>query len=451
MRKPIENFLKLRYTVPALIVVMLSLVVLSELSYQRTLKTLKYGIALTEVRIGSAKVLQLLTDAETAQRGYLLTGESAYLKPMENAHAAFDADHASIFKFLEGIGSSGQADAVKIKQDVQAKFAELERTVELHRAGQPAEALAIVKTGRGKQAMEALRIAFDAKLKEATLLQQNAREILYSALWLNRTLVAVLSLLVAAGLYLHLQRSQALDAERSRREKLLESTVADRTRDLRTLAGYLQTAREDEKAYLARELHDELGGLLTAAKLTLARMRDKLSGDAEMLERIALINQHLSQGIALKRRIVEDLRPSSLTSLGLHTALTILCSDASKQLGVPVKTDIADIALSDEGDLAVFRMVQEALTNVGKYAAATQVSVRLETVGDELCLEVADDGAGFDVSQLDIGRHGLAGMRFRMESLHGSMEVASKAGHGTRVRARLPLLTVTQPASLMAA
>ena len=166
-----------------------------------------------------------------------------------------------------------------------------------------------------------LRKVFNSKLAEASRLQQHARDDIYAALWFNRTAVFVLALLLAAGLYLHLRQSRSLEQERNDRQQSLETEVAEKTHQLLMVAGYLETAREDEKAHLARELHDELGSLLTAAKLTMARMRAKLSADPEMLERIASVNKCLNEGIALKRKIVEDLRPSTLSMFGLHVAL----------------------------------------------------------------------------------------------------------------------------------
>jgi len=449
MKKHLERLFKLRFTFPLLIACALSLSLISEITYRRSVSTLTAGIALTEARIGSARILQLLTDAETAQRGYLLTGMASDLEPMRAARRELDGNNA-IFRFIESIGPTGADDARGIRAGVAAKLLEMENTVSLAIAGDRDAALDAVKTGAGRRAMDDVRTAFEAKLTEATLLQKNARGKIYNALWLNRTLVTALSWLVAIGLYLQMRQLRRRDDERGERQQLLETEVTERTRDLRSLAGYLQTAREDEKSRLARELHDELGGLLTAARLTLARMRDKLAGDKEMTERIGQINQHLGQGIALKRRMVEDLRPSTLAALGLQVALSILCSETAERLGIPVHADIAEVAdianlqLAPEAELAIFRVAQEALTNIAKHADATEVRVRMQPGTGELLLEVSDNGRGFDLARLEGGSHGLAGMRFRMESLRGRMSVLSEPGNGTRVVARLPLAFTPQ-------
>ena len=436
MKLSFPPFFRLRFTSPLLIAAALLLALLGEVTYSLTRETLGEAIVLTDARSGTARVLQLITDAESAQRGYLLTGQPDYLQELKDARAEFGRND-SVFRFISEIGPSGPADARQMLAAVSARFAELERVASLAQAGQREPALTQANTGRSDRGM--LRALFDRKLQEAAGLQQGTRDVLHTAIWFNRSAVVLLSVLVAAGLYRHTRQLKRLDIERSQRQQTLETQVAARTRELRTLAGYLQTVREDEKSHLARELHDELGGLLTAAKLILARMRVKLSGDPEMLERIEHINQRLSEGIALKRRIIEDLRPSTLSSLGLNTALLILCTDVRHQGGIPVNTEIAEVTLSPELELGAFRIVQEALTNISKYAGATEVTVRLQEIPGELLLEVSDNGIGFDVESIEAGRHGLAGMRFRVESLNGTMKVRSQPGRGTNITVMLPI------------
>ncbi len=437
MKKYIDSFLRLRFAVPFLIVMVAALAFVGEWAYQRTVGTLRYGIALTEARIGSARILQLLTDAESAERGYLLTGTRSYLEPMQRAELELRGNQ-KVFDYIARIGPTGPNDAQQIQDLVLQTFGALGRTVLLADIGDRAGAIAVVSSGEGKYQMEVLRARFDSKFSEAAKMQQDARSVIYDALLFNRVAVLALSLLIALGLYWYWRRLQQLDFERESRHHMLEAVVTNKTTELRTLAGYLQTAREDEKAHLARELHDELGGLLTAAKLTLARMRVKLSQDPEMLERIEQINGHLNGGIALKRKIVEDLRPSTLSVLGLNVALATLCSDTSKHLGFAIQTNIADVQLPPDTELGIFRIVQEALTNIGKYAAATEVSVELKQTDTEVLLDIKDNGGGFDTATLQPGQHGLAGMRFRVESLSGKMTLHSGPGSGVHIAVRVP-------------
>ncbi len=432
-----DNFLRLRFAVPILILLSLVLATVGEMAYQRAVNTLRYGIALTETRIGSARILQLLTDAETAQRGYLLTGKSSYLEPMRNADNEL-RDNKMVFDFIAGIGTTGPSDSQHIYALAMKKFASLERTIAIADMGDRAGALSAVNTNDGKQLMDAIRSAFEAKFIEAAELQKGARDVIFDALMFNRISVLLLSLMMALGMYWYWHKLQQLDLERNSRRELLESEVANKTTELRTLAAYLQTVREDEKAYLARELHDELGGLLTAAKLTLARMRVKLSADKEMLERIEQISLHINGGIALKRKIIEDLRPSTLSALGLNAALDTLCTESSQHLGLEIKPNIETVQLPPETELGIYRIVQEALTNIGKYAKATEVIVELQQTGTEILLEIKDNGRGFDLTTLKPGQHGLAGMRFRVESLSGKISLYSSPREGVCISVRLP-------------
>ena len=433
-----EKLLPLRYAVPLLIVMVLIYALISEVTYRRTRDTLASGIVLTDAHIGAARLLQLLTDAETAQYGFLLTGDANYIQPLRDAQRQF-YDRVGFLQFIAVIGPTGPADAGHISTIVDDKFFELDRTIELAQGGYRSEALALVQSDAGKKLMDELRESFKDKLAEAAQLQQLARSSIYDALLFSRLAVLALSGLLMAGLLLYFKKLLSAERDGAQRRQRLEQEVSEKTASLRTMASWLETVREDEKASLARELHDELGSLLTAAKLTLARMRHRLAKDPELLSHADSVGQRLNEGIALKRRIIEDLRPSTLSQLGLHVAIANLSDDASNQLGIRVRRDIAEIKAAPDAELALFRVVQEALTNVGKYSGATDVRVTLRHAGEALHLEVADNGQGFDVSSLQAGRHGLAGMRFRIESRGGTFTVVSAPGQGTRVTATLPL------------
>ena len=437
MKKIFEDFLRLRYVVPLLIVLALLLAAVGEMAYQRTVSTLRYGIMLTEARVGSARILQLLTDAETSQRGYLLTNDRSYLEPLHQAEQELHSNK-KVFDFIASIGPTGPSDAQKINDLTTQKFADLGRTLLMADMGDKAGALALVNQGEGQQRMEQLRAQFGAKFTEAAQMQQGARSVIYDILLFNRIAVLLLSLLMALGLYLYWLKLQQLDVERVGRQQLLEAEVAEKTAELRALAAYLQTVREDEKSHLARELHDELGGLLTAAKLNLARMRSRLALEPDMLERIEQINLHLNSGIALKRKIVEDLRPSALSALGLGIALPDMCADSSRSMGLAVHTAIHLPALPPDTELVIYRIVQEALTNIGKYAQASEVHIKLQQTGSDIFLDIKDNGCGFDVATLRPGQHGLAGMRFRVESLSGEMTLRSTPGQGVHITVHLP-------------
>ena len=234
----------------------------------------------------------------------------------------------------------------------------------------------------------------------------------------------------------------------------LTTEVLQRTRQLTELTHHLQTAREDERARLARDLHDELGALLTSAKLDTARLRSRLLAGIETaspvaedsLERLAHLTSTLDTVIALKRRITEDLRPSSLDHLGLAVTLQILSREFGERAGVQVHLALTDVPLSPTAETAAYRIVQEAVTNISKYAQATQVWISLGRQGDCVLLTVRDNGLGFDTASPRARRYGLVGMRFRAEAEHGRLRVHSAPGRGTRIILTLPPSRALAPA-----
>lgn len=227
----------------------------------------------------------------------------------------------------------------------------------------------------------------------------------------------------------------------------LEALVRERTAQLTELAQHLQTVREDERQRLARDLHDELGALLTSAKLDTARIRARLqplagagAGDmGEVLERLVHLNGTLDQVIALKRRITEDLRPSALAHLGLVAALEILAREVDRDAALPVHCALQAVPLAPAAELTVYRLVQEAVNNALKHARAQQLWLTLQRTDDgAVCVEVRDDGVGFDPRAVPRAAHGLVGMRYRVEAAQGSLSVDAAPGRGTVIKALLP-------------
>ncbi|MFM1991172.1 MAG: hypothetical protein RJA99_4129 [Pseudomonadota bacterium] len=217
--------------------------------------------------------------------------------------------------------------------------------------------------------------------------------------------------------------------------------AADRADDGAHLAAWLQRTREAERAALARELHDELGAILTAARLDVAWIAAQPAcHEPAIAQRLTALRRVLAQGIELKRRIVEDLHPTVLTHLGLVPALEqLVATNRSRFAGRIVAALDASVSMTGEPALALYRIVQEALTNVHKYADATTVRVTLRRTRGRIELSVDDDGAGFEPASVGSGHHGLAGMRHRMLSVGGRLEIEAAPGAGTSIRATLPL------------
>jgi signal transduction histidine kinase len=443
-----ERVLRARFAFPAILLGAGMLLLISETSYDQARDAVLATRQHVQARVDMTRVLQLVTDAETAQRGFVLTGSDDFLVPYQTAVQAMPKAHRAVASYLEKTGQL--AAAAELARLIENKMSEVQTTVSLRSSGSESASRTIVQSGIGKERMEEMRSLMDGLLARASDAAEVSRGTTLRALALNRFGVATLLALAVLGLFLYLQQVRALEKAREAQRQFLqgererlEREVGARTGELRELARHLQSAREDERGRLARELHDELGGLLTAAKLDVARLRSKTGDQPDVASRLAHLTQCLNDGIALKRRIIEDLRPSALNNLGLETALEILCREMSERLSIPVEAQLEPLRLTSPTDLTVYRFVQEALTNIGKYAHASRVSVSLSSTPEGVCVQVSDDGEGFDAAASLVGHHGLAGMRFRVESLGGEMEVDSAPGRGTTLRARLPNATET--------
>jgi PAS domain S-box-containing protein len=214
--------------------------------------------------------------------------------------------------------------------------------------------------------------------------------------------------------------------------------------ELRELSARVLEAREEEKTLIARELHDELGQLLTALKMDLAWLRARGGAPGELGPRLAAMDEIVDRMVGSTRRIAADLRPLMLDDLGLADAVHWLVDDFAGRSGVRCELEMdgedAFDALDPKVATTVYRALQESLTNVAKHAGATRVRVALRAAAGEVLFEVEDDGRGIDPADLDKSRSlGLKGMRERVTYLGGRLEVARGAPRGTRVRAHVPL------------
>lgn len=211
---------------------------------------------------------------------------------------------------------------------------------------------------------------------------------------------------------------------------------------LRELSAHRERVREEERKKIAREVHDELGQALTALRMDVAllRMADGPHSPA-LLARVASMKEAVDRTIGIVRNVTSALRPAAL-DLGLTAALEWQVEDFSRRSGIEcmLHTGETEVVLDDDQATALFRIVQESLTNVLKHAHATHVEVTLETRDNCICLEVSDNGRGFAAGRpATRGRFGLVGMRERVLVLGGTVQVKSAAGAGTTVLVRLPL------------
>jgi len=236
-----------------------------------------------------------------------------------------------------------------------------------------------------------------------------------------------------------LQRLEALEAAESSKRALQQTYD-----ELRLLTRRLEAAKEDERKHIARELHDEMGQALTAAKINVQLM--PLGDDAARQRRVGEVVGLIDGMIRHVRQLSLDLRPPLLDELGLETALRGYLDAVTRTSGVAIGLEVEGLRgrLPPEQEIAAFRVAQEAVTNVLRHASASRVDVRLRADGQWLRIDVDDDGQGFDPADAlegpEAGGHvGLRGMRERMRALGGDTVFESVPGRGTRVRAWMPL------------
>ncbi|MGC1388027.1 MAG: CHASE3 domain-containing protein [Steroidobacteraceae bacterium] len=394
-----------------------------------------------------------VVDAETGQRGYLLTNNPEYLQPYRDSVEKL----VSILPaFRRAAAATPETTQLVASMEIlqSKKLAELAATISMNSNGDRPQALAIVRNSYGQQVMTDFRDAADSILRRIADLVDAARRSQAQNLIRSRDIGVIMTILSLAMLLLVLQlfirqaRRQALaqiNAEQHQAD--LQYLVDDRSRELFELSTYLQSVQEREKATLARNLHDELGGVLTAAKMDLAWLQSRSErASPDMKGKLREIGFFLESAMDLKRRVIEDLRPSLLDHFGLVSALGAYYDETCRRAGLKYRATLDDAIGEVPSDIAlgIFRVAQEALTNVIRHANATTVYLELTSDRHHYRLTVRDDGVGLD-NMRDVGSHGLAGMRHRVVALHGHVNIDGTAGRGTTIRANFPrVLGATQ-------
>lgn len=223
---------------------------------------------------------------------------------------------------------------------------------------------------------------------------------------------------------------------------VLESQSQIAESELRRLSTQVRTAQEKERKYLSRELHDQVGQMLTGLRMELSSIA-QAHGDAdgELFSRIKHANSNVEQTLRVVRNIAMLLRPSMLDDLGLAPAILWLTKEMSRSSGMEIeaKVDPALDHLPDTHLTCLYRVVQEALTNVSKHAGAHKVEVSLKATGEWVVGSIEDNGCGFDTGAVRRDGLGLVGMDERIRELGGHFRVISVAGQGTRAEFRLPI------------
>jgi len=400
-----------------------------------------------------AEMIYAVADAESAQRGFLLTLNPGFIVTFDEAKGRANA---TLNGLMTQYGNSEKDELkylIEAKDSINSKFAEMENGInEAQRVAGDNEALKAVRTNLDLHWMETLRGIFEgirSRERDRVFADVDFWE---SQVKINRyvaTATTVLNVILLMGIGLlviwEIERRNAAAMK-------LNSIVEERTAELTNLSKHMLSVREDEKLRLARELHDELGGLLVAIKIDLAQLAKKFDvTQPDVAVRWQRIQSALTAGVELKRRVIEELRPTLLDNLGLIAAIRWQCEETCSQANLTLEADFPEEELNVDLNIAIaiFRVAQESLTNIVKHARATTVKISLKGTSEELVLTIEDDGVGFDnTTRKASGSHGLLSMKYRMQTIGGTFQITSVFPHGTRVVVWLGMDLANQLAKL---
>jgi signal transduction histidine kinase len=392
--------------------------------------------------------------AESAQRGYLITNESQYLRPYDDSLAIARAHVNYLETFIEKNRSGEQAKKEKdildnISSNLEAKVAEMALTIKLVDKGDQKEAKKIVNLDDGLKQMtkivfytKSLSDVYNQSLQEVIGERRSSTKYARGAVILGPLVLIVLVVLVIQQLLKELSEKGRLQNQLIEINDTNESKLRAQSRLLAKLALDNQADVERERQKLARELHDELGSILTATKMDVS-WAIKMLKDAkpDIVEKLERTKGYLDQGINFKRIIVQELHPSMISTFGFWPALQNLIDEAVERNKWQLTLHLPDenTQINETISLVAYRVIQETLNNCSKYAQATKMRIHIDSDDHNLKIEIEDNGVGMDVLSLDGNTHGLSGMRHRILAIGGTFELKSELGHGVFTLVILPL------------
>jgi hypothetical protein len=340
----------------------------------------------------------------------------------------------------------GATEVAALEKLSVERLAQLRRSLEIYMTQGTAGAAAYIRAGDGLRTSTALRDAV-----RTLEVAQSERLVELLARWLGdlRTTRWAMggAVLLNAGLLAWLGVFLFREMRRKSRESLsLQQQVDARTAELATLSSYLQNVAEREKQALAREMHDSLGGLLVATKMDVAWVRRRLrTEDPQVEERFERIQSALDRAVDFKRRIVENLRPTLLDSMGLFAALRWQLDETCGRAGLTCTDSLPneEAVLLSEASIALFRVAQESFTNILKHSQATAAELEVSMQAGVFLLSIRDNGRGVRLDEKMLRfSHGLSGMRHRIQALGGRWQVLARERGGTEIRVEVPLANV---------
>lgn len=404
----------------------------------------------TQQQAQLADLLSDFQDLETGQRGYVMTGREEFLEPYTAASTAIPQAITALKETLRSV-PLGAFQWRDLDEAVSTRQLLAARAVAERRALGDKVLDDVALFSDGKLAMDKLRLrvaTLDNLLGQRMDVLHDEllaeRERMRQSLWLT-SLAAWLLVVFAIGFWMRERhRRGELFAELAESHAELEQRVQARTAALqianarvRNFASESARQVELERTRLSREVHDQIGQIFTGIKMILRTLQP---GSLAPEQQQAL-TQALDMGVQTTRRIAAELRPPLLDDLGLPQALAHYLQTCFAPLGITYTLDMPDAhGLNDQQMTQLFRVVQEACTNICRHAHASHVELTSHTTDQGLVLYMDDDGTGFDAEQVRDGALGLVGMRERVHSMGGTVEITRRTTGGTRLAVHLPAI-----------
>ncbi len=413
------------------------------------------NIKLTRINVASLHQLKSnFFEAESAQRGYVITQRPEYIAPFDDALKRARALVRLIeVNIVNQVPSTTKPEDLQwlraIATNIESKTAEMILTTKLVNQGKTKEAQEVINLDVGMKEMQKFVTHTDRLISEQNEKIDSLIEKRISTVNLARAsviggslLLILLVVLVIKQLIKELRLKSELQNQALAQNTVYEDKLLQQTKLLRSMALDYQSDVERERQKLSRELHDELGSIFTATKMDLAWTIKKLGDIApELAVKLNKTTSYIDQGIAFQRHIVQELHPSMISTFGFWPALNALIKDAAERnkwaltLNLPEET----VVLNETISLVAYRVVQESLNNANKYAKATQINIDMMVDDNHLKMEIEDNGVGMDMQAVKENTHGLSGMRHRVMAIGGHFEMASEQGKGLYTMALIPL------------
>jgi signal transduction histidine kinase len=377
------------------------------------------------------RLIATVLDAETGQRGYLLTSSPAYLLPFQEAVRRLPSVLTEFRAATAKLAIDPRREQL-IQELAAAKMSELEATVKLKQNHDEEAALRIVRAGNGNQVMQRLRQVGGELQKGYQTNAANERRSAKRRGQITLLLTVCGSILAGAILMVAAHRLNKSSQEQS----LLFGQIAERERQYQLLADRLQAVREEERGHLAREIHDVLGQSLTAIKLDLSIVNRRLEkGDTiTAIQKLKQGSAAVDDSIRLLRRIATELRPPLIDYVGLAAAIQAYANDFGQRTGLELVLDLQSdrMPLTADQRIALYRIFQESMTNIVRHAGTNKAWVSLGFEAGRLSLKIEDQGRGFDMhgSKTSLG---LLGMQERARLIGAGFSIASEPGKGTAI------------------